>query len=248
MSHQDIVNDLEILFQDESFVAVNKPPGLLVHRTALDGKETRFAVQTVRDQIGQKVYPVHRLDKPTSGALVFALSPEAAQQLCELFINHQVQKEYLAIVRGFTQASGTIDTPLKQMKDSKVQKVSKEEVFQEAVTNYQTLATSELAIAIEKYPQSRFSLVKALPKTGRTHQIRRHLKYISHPIIGDTTHGSRKHNRYFAEHYNTQQMFLTCTRMTFDHPLTKIPLSITAKPTEDFKRILTELNLNTIDN
>ena len=113
---------LEILYQDDYIVAINKPSGLLVHKSPIDKHETRFALQELRNQIGQYVYPVHRLDKPTSGVLLFALSKEIAQLMGEAFRNNEIKKEYIAVVRGYVDDSGMIDYPLKEMLDSKVQK------------------------------------------------------------------------------------------------------------------------------
>jgi len=89
---------LEILYQDEYLIAINKPSGLLVHKSPIDKHETRFALQELRDQIGQYVYPVHRLDKPTSGVLLFALDREIAKSMSQYFRNNLVHKEYTAIV------------------------------------------------------------------------------------------------------------------------------------------------------
>ena len=136
---------LEILYQDEYIVAINKPSGLLVHKSPIDKHETQFALQLVRDQIGQYVYPIHRLDKPTSGVLLFALNAEITQIMSELFRSHEVQKEYIAVVRGYTENEALIDHPLKQMLDTKEQKkegITKE--AQEAQTHYERLATVEL--------------------------------------------------------------------------------------------------------
>ena len=151
---------LEILYQDDYLVAINKPSGLLVHKSPIDKHETRFALQELRDQIGQYVYPVHRLDKPTSGVLLFALDREIVKVMSQCFRDNEVQKEYIAIVRGYTEAEGEIDHPLKQMLDTKEQKkqgITKEE--QEAKTEYERLATVELPYAVSRYPVARYSLV-----------------------------------------------------------------------------------------
>ena len=181
---------LEILYQDEYIVAINKPSGLLVHKSPIDKHETRFALQEVRDLIGQYVYPVHRLDKPTSGVLLFGLSKEVAQILSDDFRENRIKKEYIAIVRGYTEEKGVIEHPLKQMLDSKVEKergITKEE--QEAETEYERIATVELDFAVGRYTTARYSLVRLRPKTGRKHQLRRHMKHIHHHMIGDTKHG-----------------------------------------------------------
>ncbi|WP_309499513.1 tRNA pseudouridine(65) synthase TruC [Sulfurovum sp.] len=220
---------LEILYQDKYLVAINKPSGLLVHKSPIDKHETRFALQLIRDQIGQYVYPVHRLDKPTSGVLIFGLSAQIAQSLSLLFRTSEVHKEYIAVVRGFTEANSEIDYPLKQMLDTKEQKklgVTKE--AQEAQTNFQRLATVELPFPVSRYPVARYSLVKLLPKTGRKHQLRRHMKHIFHPIVGDTKHGRGEHNTLFREKFGIYRLLLHSCRVSFVHPVSKEFLVIDA--------------------
>ena len=210
---------LEIIYQDEYLVAINKPSGLLVHRSMIDRHETRFAVQLLRDQIGQHVYPIHRLDKPTSGVLIFALSSDIARTLSENFQNKTVVKNYLAVVRGYTPETGTIDYPLKEKLDKIADKHSQQDKpAQTAVSHFQRLATIELPYKVDRYPQSRYSLVKVSPETGRKHQIRRHMKHIGHPIIGDAKHGKGVHNRFFQQQFHCQRLMLTCTDITIEHP------------------------------
>ncbi len=223
-------NTLEILYRDEHLVAVNKPSGLLVHRSMIDRHETRFALQLVRDQIGQYVYPVHRLDKPTSGVLVLALSPEVARMMGELFQSHDaITKSYLAVVRGIAPPTATIDYPLKEQLDKMTdKKAQQDKPAQAALTDIVRLATVELPYGIDRYPTSRYSLVQANPKTGRKHQIRRHLKHLAHPIIGDAKHGKGNHNRYFAEHLGANRLLLHCQTMAFLHPVSGQPLVIEA--------------------
>lgn len=221
---------LEIIYQDEYLVAINKPSGLLVHKSPIDRHETEFALQVVRDQIGQYVYPVHRLDKPTSGVLLFALSAEILKTMSLLFRAHEVSKEYIAIVRGYTQEEDLIDYPLKQMLDTKEQKklgITKE--AQEAQTHYECLATVELPYAVSRYPVARYSLVKLLPKTGRKHQLRRHMKHIFHPIVGDTKHGRGEHNQLFREKFECHRLLLHSHRISFIHPVTQEKLVLEAE-------------------
>ena len=224
-----VIHPLEILYQDEYLVAINKPSGLLVHKSPIDKHETQFALQLVRDQIGQYVYPIHRLDKPTSGVLLFALSAEIAQSMSLLFRSSKVCKEYIAVVRGFTEDGSLIDYPLKQMLDTKEQKqqgITKE--IQEAQTEYKRLTTVELPFPVSRYPVARYSLVKLLPKTGRKHQIRRHMKHIFHPIVGDTKHGRGEHNKLFREKYECHRLLLHSNRLSFMHPVSKKYLVIDA--------------------
>ena len=220
---------LEILYQDEYIVAINKPSGLLVHKSPIDKHETQFALQLVRDQIGQYVHPVHRLDKPTSGVLLFALNAEITQIMSELFRSHEVQKEYIAVVRGYMRDEALIDHPLKQMLDTKEQKragITKE--AQEAQTHYECLATVELPYAVSRYPVARYSLVKLLPRTGRKHQLRRHMKHVFHPIVGDTKHGRGEHNKLFREKFECHRLLLHSHRVTFVHPISKKNIVIEA--------------------
>ena len=223
------INPLEILYQDKYLVAINKPSGLLVHKSPIDKHETQFALQLVRDQIGKYVYPIHRLDKPTSGVLLFALSAEMAQTMSLLFRSSQVHKEYISIVRGFTEDTSLIDYPLKQMLDTKEQKkqgITKE--VQEAQTQFQRLATVELPFPVSRYPVARYSLIKLLPKTGRKHQLRRHMKHIFHPIVGDTKHGRGEHNKLFREKYECHRLLLHSNQVSFIHPIYKEKLMINA--------------------
>jgi tRNA pseudouridine65 synthase len=229
---------LEILYQDKYLVAINKPSGLLVHKSPIDKHETAFALQMVRDQVGQYVYPIHRLDKPTSGVLLFALNAEMAQTMSLLFRSSQVHKVYIAIVRGFTEERSLIDYPLKQMLDTKAQKrqgITKD--VQEAQTEFQRLATVELPFPVSRYPVARYSLVKLYPKTGRKHQLRRHMKHIFHPIVGDTKHGRGEHNKLFREQFSSQRLLLHAETLRFVHPLSQKEVLIHAPMDTVFQRL-----------
>ncbi len=231
---------LPILYQDEYLVAIHKPSGLLVHRSPIDRHETRFAVQMLRDQIGCKVYPVHRLDKPTSGVLIFALSSEIARKLGEQMMAHQMDKTYLAVVRGFAPEYGEIDHALVEEPDKRV-KGSRKSEPQPAFSRYRCLATAELNVSIERYPQSRFSLVEVKPETGRRHQIRRHLKHINHPIIGDAKHGRGRYNRYFKEHLESNRLLLAAISIRFAHPVSGDSLEIAAPLEASMQHIMLRL-------
>jgi tRNA pseudouridine65 synthase len=212
---------LPILYEDARLIAVHKPAGLLVHRSNLDRHETRFALQLVRDQTGRRVHPVHRLDKGTSGVLVFAFDPEAASALGRAFEAGQVGKRYRAIVRGWPADAGIIDYPLGALSDDYGRGGSAAgnlQIVQPAVTRFRTLARAELPHRVDRYPTSRYALLELEPLTGRQHQIRRHLKHIFHPIVGDSTYGVGRHNRLFAALFGVQRLFLCCTRMDFAHP------------------------------
>ena len=215
-----MADELPILYRDEFIVVIDKPPGLLVHRSEIDRHETRFAIQILRDQIGQKVWPAHRLDRGTSGVLLFGLSQEIASQLGRQFEAGTVEKRYWAIVRGYPPASGCIDHPLSRQRDAyefQGEKSCKE--AQAALTHFRKLAEIELPVEIDRYPTSRYALLEVEPITGRRHQIRRHLKHIAHPVIGDATHGKGRHNRYFAEYLDCHRLLLACVRMSFNHPI-----------------------------
>jgi tRNA pseudouridine65 synthase len=230
---------LPIIYRDEYLVAINKPGGLLVHRSEIDRHETRFAVQLLRDQIGQHVYPIHRLDKPTSGVLLFALSSDTARQLGDIFTRHALRKTYVAVVRGFAPAQGTIDHPLVEELDKYTDKKARaDKPAQPAVTDFKTLAQIEFPFSIDKYPCTRYSLVQCNPHTGRKHQIRRHLKHISHPIIGDAKHGKGNHNRFFQEQFRCDGLMLASTELQFIHPVTNQMLTITATLAAKFNRII----------
>lgn len=228
---------MEIVFRDEHLVAVHKPAGLLVHRSSIDAAETNFALQQLRNTLGQHVYPVHRLDKPTSGVLLFALSSAIAHQMGEQFKNHTVRKSYAAVVRGYTPEQGTIDHPLRRIIDSYGKAVQKTDEFQEALTQYRRLATLELAVALDRYPTSRYSLLLLSPATGRRHQLRRHLKHLSHPIIGDAKYGKSLHSRYFQTTFNSTRLLLAATALECIHPCSGVPLRIYAPPDESFMRV-----------
>lgn len=210
---------LEILFEDEHFVAVNKPAGIFVHRTGLAEPGAQFALQILRNQLGRRVNPVHRLDRPTGGVLLFAFEKECTHLLCEAFSNRRVKKEYLAVVRGWVDEKGQIDSPLKSL-DS--------QVVQEAITDYERLEKVELPIAVRPYETSRYSLVRLFPQTGRQHQLRRHLKHIFHPIVGDTRYGDGHHNESLREKYNLRRLMLFSQTLCLNHPFTGEKLTIEA--------------------
>lgn len=220
--------ELEILYRDEELIAINKPAGMLVHRSWLDKGETVFAMQTLRDQIGQHVFPLHRLDRPTSGVLLFALNSEMAKTMCELFENHQMQKGYLAVVRGYLQGEGRVDYPLKVILDKVADKFSQEKEAQEAITDYQGLATVEMPYPAGKHQTVRYSLVELFPQTGRKHQLRRHLKHLFHPIMGDTKYGDLHQNRALSERSCVSRLMLHSHFLSFTHPKTLQKIQIKA--------------------
>jgi tRNA pseudouridine65 synthase len=238
---------LDILYRDDFLVAINKPSGLLVHRSDIDRHETRFAVQLLRDQIGRRVFPLHRLDKPTSGVLLFALDADTAREVGGQFERNEIGKRYLAVVRGWPAPAGVIDHPLSRRFDEYGRKRAPESTDDAlpAVTVYRRLATVELPEAVDRYPGTRYSLVELLPKTGRQHQLRRHMKHIAHPIIGDANWGKGVHNRFFQSRFGCHRLLLACTGMTLRHPQDGNPLAIEAAPEQGFATVIAALGWNT---
>lgn len=230
---------LPVLYRDDHLIAIDKPSGLLVHRSPIDRHETRFALQLLRDQIGQRVYPVHRLDKPTSGILLFALSPDIARILATRFSEYSVSKHYLAVVRGYCPETGVIDHPITDKPDGIADRNRNQpRPAQDARTRYRCLATVEVPHAVDRYPQARYSLVHLQPLQGRRHQLRRHMKHIGHPIIGDAKYGKGVHNRFFRDHYHSDRLLLACTGMTLRHPVSDEPLMLAAGLDETFSRLI----------
>lgn len=219
--------EIVVLYEDESIVAIHKPAGLLVHRSYLARKERFFAMQLTRDLVGCHVFPVHRLDRPTSGVLLFAKSSEVAKALCEQFADHSIEKQYLAIVRGNMHEAATLDYPLKEELDELGDKdVDPNKAAQDAVTSYRPLLNSEIPFSSGRYPSSRFALVQLSPHTGRKHQLRRHMAHLRHPIVGDTTHGDGKQNKFFREHFALNRLWLIAKKLTLTHPVTGVRLAI----------------------
>ena len=229
---------LKLLYQDEHYIAVYKPSGLLVHRSMIDRDETQFALQMARDLIGQRVYPVHRLDKPTSGVLLFALNSQAANRLMTQFADGEIDKEYLAVVRGYTEENGIIDYALVEERDRIADAMANPDPEpQNAITHYSRLAVVEFDHPVGRYSTARFSLVRVSPKTGRRHQIRRHLRHIFHPVLCDTTHGDGRQNRFFRDHLGADRLMLSATCVSFVHPYSKQRTTVYALPDEGFTQI-----------
>lgn len=225
---------LDILYEDEHLIAVNKPPGLLVHRSSIANDVSLFALQLLRDQIGKVVYPAHRLDRKTSGILLFSLAKACDSKMQQLFAARQTQKTYLAVLRGYTPREGEIDYPLKKENGT----------IQDARTHYRTVATAEIALPSGKHQTSRYSLVSATPETGRMHQLRRHFAHILHPIIGDRPHGCNKQNKLWKQTFNMDTMLLHASELHFKHPVTGLDVAIKAALHPEFKRALSILNLH----
>jgi tRNA pseudouridine65 synthase len=221
------MEELEILFVDADLVIVNKPSGLLVHRGWANDDDV--AMFRVRDMLGAHVYPVHRLDRGTSGALVFARTRTAAATLTASFESRQVDKRYLALVRGEPAASGTIDHPLPKSveKGAGAPRVP-------AVTHYRLVARSTV---------DRCSLVLAIPETGRGHQVRRHLRHLGHPLVGDVNYGRGEINRRYRAEYGLHRLALHAQEIAFEHPVTGARLAVTALMPDDMGLALERLGL-----
>jgi tRNA pseudouridine65 synthase len=231
-------NPLTLLYRDDWLLAVHKPAGLLVHRSPIDRHETEYALQYARAlNGGGHVYPLHRLDRPTSGLLVFARDPETASVLGKAMMAGEVRKTYVAMVRGWTPEEGAIDHPLRDEPEDRRLK-DRPQAVRDALTRYRRMATTEIPVSIEGYPTSRYSLVALYPETGRKHQLRRHMKHINHPIIGDANHGRGRHNRYFAERFGHGRLMLAATAMTMPHPGTGELLHLVAEPEASFLQVL----------
>ncbi|OTQ28750.1 tRNA pseudouridine(65) synthase TruC [Gilliamella apicola] len=229
----------EILYQDNDLIAINKPSGWLVHRSWLDKHETVVVMQTLRDQIGQHVFPVHRLDRPTSGVLLFALSSEIARLMSEQFATKQIEKTYHAIVRGYVEGEATIDYPLVEELDKIADKFSdSNKPAQDAVTTYRGISKIEVPIRVGKFDTARYSFVELKPKTGRKHQLRRHMKHIFHPILGDSKHGDLHQNRAFAEFFSIKRLMLHASKLQITHPINHNTIIIEANLDQQWQDIL----------
>lgn len=223
---------LTLIYQDEILVAVNKPVGWFVHRSPLDPKVETIVLQRVRDQIGAYLYPVHRLDRPTSGLLLFALDAKSARHLADQFEAQTVEKGYLGIVRGSIGA-GVTEYPLSRPDAS----------AQEAKSLYRGIASTEIPISVGRYPSARYSLTALAPITGRQHQLRRHLKALAHPLIGDTTHGDLRHNHALQSYMGLNRLMLHAATVKITHPVKETPLLLTAPPDKEWDHFCKQLDL-----
>ncbi|MFC2109502.1 pseudouridine synthase [Bacteroidota bacterium] len=222
---------LTILFEDEYILAIHKPNNILVHHSVMANNqiEEKSLVQLLSDELGKKFYPIHRLDRKTSGIILFAKKKEFVNYFQELFITNQIQKTYQGLVRGFIPETGKINSPVKG-RDANIHK--------EALTYFKRLETFEIPIKVGPYDISRYSLVELSPKTGRLHQLRIHMNKISHPLIGDPKYGDRFHNRMFENEFNNEALFLHAHTLDFIHPYTKQKLFLKTDFSENWKRIL----------
>lgn len=239
---------LSVLYQDEQLVGVNKPEGLLVHRTNIDRHETEHAMRIVRNQVGRWVYPFHRLDKATSGVLLFALDKETGSRMTRLFADEQISKSYIAVVRGFAPEHERIDYPLREEWDRLHDpREDRDKPAKPAVTQYHRLATVELPFPVGRYSTARYSLIRASPMTGRNHQIRRHMKHVFHPVINDTSYGDGKQNAFFREQFNCRRLLLHAQSIEFTHPWTGKQVRVQAPLDDAFASLLETLGWGGVD-
>lgn len=227
---------LNIVYEDEALLVVDKPAGLLMHPSWLDRREKDTLATRVKEYLQlshpeQKVHTIHRLDRPTSGLVLIAKDHQAAKALIEQFRQRQVKKTYWAICRGFAPEAEAIDHPLKEEQDKIADDLAdKDKAAQSALTHIRRLAIAEQAVPVSRYNKARLSLMECRPVTGRKHQIRRHLKHIRHPILGDTRHGCRHMNHAFTDELQGLSLALRAVELTFMHPLTGQKLTVQAPP------------------
>lgn len=236
-----MTDELIIVYEDSELLIVDKPAGLLMHPSWLDRKEKDTLASRVKayakgSKVDFKVHTVHRLDRPTSGLVVIAKTESAARDLSKQFLENTVEKHYWAITRGFAPEQVVIDHALIEEQDKIADKFAQQsKQAQPAVTEILRLGIAELALPVGKYPKSRYSWLECIPKTGRKHQIRRHLKHLRYPIIGDTRHGCRHHSQAAAAHLSINSLALRAVRITFIHPSTKQSLSVYADITPQWQ-------------
>ncbi len=228
---------LEVLFEDQELVVINKPAGLLVHKTALAYGEEENALIQLRNQIGSWVAPVHRLDRATSGCLLFAKNEQVLPKLQGMFMERKIQKTYHCLVRGIpSEKHGVIDYPLQSERSGKLQ---------EAQSKFKVLAEIEKPFnSTGRYPTSRYSLLEIELLTGRTHQIRRHLAHIRHYILGDRKHGDNKQNHYFETHFGLEHLLLHAWKLRFEHPISGKLISVACALPPHFQHIVEKLGWN----
>src|SRR5574337_1842186 len=221
---------ISIIHEDTCLLAVNKPAGLIVHRSKIANDETDFLLDRIKEQCGSNLYLAHRLDRATSGVLLLAKSREVAGEIGRAFMAREVTKKYLAVVRGWPDAEGTIDYPLSGVREHGPRKP--------ALTRWRTLATTTVPVEMGRYPEQRYALVEASPETGRYRQIRKHFHHVSHHIVGDTSHGRGDHNRLWRMHLGMHRMLLHAWRLEFAHPRSGERLCVEAPPYAAWQRVL----------
>ena len=233
-----MISEENIIYRDDYLVAINKPCRLLVHRTDASDEDKFFALQLLRDLLGQRVYNVHRIDRPTSGVLLFALNKEIAALMHNQFQEKKLRKIYVALVRGWFPQITFLNHPVKNIKG----------IDLDAETKFFLLEKYELSIPVEPYECSRYSKIEAHPLTGRWHQIRQHLAHLRHYIINDRVHGTSAHNIMFTEQLGISDLFLHAHKVAFTHPVTQEEITIQAefpKHWNEFENIVKEYSIQT---
>ncbi|MBS0516535.1 MAG: pseudouridylate synthase [Proteobacteria bacterium] len=230
MTPANLKSAIEIIHEDGELLAVNKPVGLLVHKSKIANDETDFLLDRIKQQAGANLYLAHRLDRATSGVLLLAKSREIAGELGRAFMAREVTKKYLAVVRGWPADEGAIDYPLPGVREHGPRKP--------ALTRWRTLATTTVPIEMGRYPEQRYALVEALPETGRYRQIRKHFHHVSHHIVGDTSHGRGDHNRLWRIHFGMHRMLLHAWRLEFVHPMSGTRMALVARPDPVWLKVL----------
>ncbi len=227
---------IEILFEDNNIIIVNKPNNVLIHNSyyARNIKELTL-LDLLKTQFNVEFYPIHRLDRKTSGVLVLAKHKNEVAIFQQLFNSDKIKKTYIGIVRGFIEKSVLITSPVKNPDT---------QVYKNAETNCEPLDTKLLDVAVHPYENARYSLVKLKPTTGRMHQLRIHMNKISHPIVGDYKYGDRFHNRMFEHEFNCHNLFLHAHQLEFTHPVNAINISVKANFPEDWNKIFETFNWN----
>lgn len=219
-----------ILHQDEHLLVVNKPAGMPVHRSRLANDSDVYLIDVLRERVPGPLHLIHRLDSATSGALLIGRSAEVAAQLGQQFMQRSVAKTYLAVCRGWPEEVGTLDYDLPGVRENSERKPAR--------THWRRLATVEVPIAINRYPQQRYALVEVVPETGRYRQIRRHFAHLRHPLIGDTSHGRTEHNRLFKQYFSTHRLLLHARALSFAHPQDAREMRIEAPLDAEFSSLL----------
>ena len=219
--------DLEIIFEDVYLLCVNKPNNMLVHHAyhSRNVADETSLLRLILDKTGLKVYPIHRLDRKTSGIILLTKETTYVSKFQELFTNNEIHKTYYGVLRGHSPSSKIIDSPVKG-RDSNVHK--------EALTHLKTLEQITLDIPVKPYDTSRYSLVELSPKTGRMHQLRVHTNKISHPLIGDTKYGDKNHDIMFDENFGCKNLFLHAGKLEFIHPFSLEKLILKATFPKDW--------------
>jgi len=229
-SLQPVINSVEIIYQDDLLVVVNKPNNFLIHQSHYARNiDEPTLLEVLEKQLGFQLFPIHRLDRKTSGIILLLKDKSFINQFQELFTKNEIEKTYYAIARGFSPAEGIIDSPVKNDDTG---------VYKAAITKYKSIHQVELQIPVHPYASSRYSLIELKPQTGRMHQLRKHLNKISHPIVGDYKYGDRFHNRMFEQKLDCIYMFLHAYSIKFIHPLSHQKMNFTANFPDDWVKVM----------